>query len=80
MALTLSSLFIMATGLPTSSTDWRMRSSSRSVTLRVMRSGSFCWVSLGEINSPRARSNMVRAEISKLMQKMAATSPLSSRM
>ena len=40
MAFTLSSLFIRATGLPTSLTLCSMSSSSRSDTLREMASGS----------------------------------------
>ena len=40
MAFILSSLFIMATGLPTSFMDWLMSSSSRSFTLSGMLSGS----------------------------------------
>ncbi len=43
MAFTLSSLFIIATGLPTSLMDWLMSSSSRSLTLRGMLSGSGDW-------------------------------------
>ena len=46
MAFILSSLFIMATGLPMSLMDWLMSSSSSSLTLRGMLSGSFSPASL----------------------------------
>ena len=69
-----------ATGLPTSSSACRMRSSRRSETFRVMRSGSFCaWSSVDRM-SVRAFSNICRVEISKLMLKMAEILPVSSRM
>ena len=63
MARILSSLFISATGLPTSATDWAISSSSRSLTLTIF-SGSLCVLSFVSINSCTASSTIRSEEMS----------------
>ena len=63
MARILSSLFISATGLPTSATDWAMSSSKRSLTFTIF-SGSLCVLSFVSINSCTASSTIRSEEMS----------------
>ena len=79
MALILSSLFISAAGLPTRATDCWISSSSTLLMLTIF-SGSACWGSWTEMKSRTAPAAIISAEMSKLMARMAVTLPRLLRM